>query len=259
MPDSSPICGHQFSYNEGVNAETRRRGNWWYCFITWLVREVIYRATGGLRIQGLEHIPHDGPAIIVANHMSYLDPPALGTPPRRWVRAMAKEELFKGPLGWLLHSIGTHPVRRGSSDTDSIKWFIEQMKQNSLVLMFPEGTRGDGETMGEFQSGVFMLSRRASAPIIPAGIRGTEIMWPRGSKKFRRHRITIVYTAPIAPEDIPRDKVQACRMLAERIADATELAGKRIGLPPSMQEAHLPLAGEHDAPHDDALSGQEHH
>src|SRR6266550_581447 len=106
--------------------------------VSWPVVMGLYR----LRVQGLEHLPEGG-FVLAANHTSNFDPWALGIPlfPRRWLRFMAKSELYWRPLGYLLDGGGAFPVHRGEGDVEAIENAVELVRAGEVVVMFPEGTR----------------------------------------------------------------------------------------------------------------------
>jgi 1-acyl-sn-glycerol-3-phosphate acyltransferase len=178
----------------------------WYAFVLRLVRNLFFRLiTGGLRSVGEENIPKTGAVIFAPNHVSNLDPPAVacGTN-RRQLTFMAKEELFKGIFGKLIASVGAFPVRRGESDTESVRKTIALLDEGRAVLVFPEGTRGDTKQLGPINRGVAMLAKRTNAPVVPVGVVGTHIVAPKGGKGLKRHRITIAYGEPFTYADIAK-------------------------------------------------------
>lgn len=152
---------------------------------------------------GEENIPKEGAVIFAPNHVSNLDPPAVacGTN-KRQLAFMAKEELFKGLFGKIIASVGAFPVRRGESDTESIRKTIALLEEGRAVLVFPEGTRGDGKHFGTVNRGVAMLAKRTNAPVLPIGVIGTHIIAPKGQKKMKRHRITIAYGKPFTYAEV---------------------------------------------------------
>jgi 1-acyl-sn-glycerol-3-phosphate acyltransferase len=167
----------------------------WYAFVLRLVRNGFFRLiTGGLRSVGEENIPKTGGVIFAPNHVSNLDPPAVacGTN-KRQLAFMAKEELFQGPFGKLIASVGAFPVRRGETDTESVRKTIALLEEGRAVLVFPEGTRGDGKHLGPINRGVAMLAKRTNAAVLPIGVIGTHVVAPKGGKGLKRHRITIAY------------------------------------------------------------------
>jgi 1-acyl-sn-glycerol-3-phosphate acyltransferase len=172
----------------------------WYKFVRWVVR--IYFATqGGIRAVGTENIPETGGIIIAPVHLSYLDPPAAAARMKRHLTFMAKEELFHGVLGKIIEWVGSFPVRRGESDTEAIRTAISVIEAGKALLIFPEGTRGDGETLLPINRGVTMLAKRTDVPVVPVGIIGTHIVMPRG-KKGRRHLVVVAYGKPFRYTDV---------------------------------------------------------
>ncbi|AIE84287.1 lysophospholipid acyltransferase family protein [Fimbriimonas ginsengisoli] len=168
----------------------------WYAFARWATKTFFYGSKGGLRSVGQENVPLTGPLIVAPNHVSNLDPPAVacGTK-RRQLRFMAKEELFKGFLGKLISSLGAFPVKRGEGDTESIRNAIAILESGEALLIFPEGTRGDGRTMLPVNRGVTMLAKRTNALVLPVGIIGTHIVSPKGAKG-KSHPMLVAYGEP---------------------------------------------------------------
>jgi len=116
---------------------------------------------------------------------------------------MAKEELFKNPLfGKLIASLGAFPVKRGETDTESIRKTISLLEEGEVVLIFPEGSRGDGETIQEMSRGIAMFAKRTKVPVIPVGVIGTNVVMPRGKSKGTKHLITIVYGEPFTYDEV---------------------------------------------------------
>jgi 1-acyl-sn-glycerol-3-phosphate acyltransferase len=174
----------------------------WYAFVRWLVRTLYFGlVTGGMRSVGEENVPRTGAVIVAPNHVSNLDPPITACGTKRQIAFMAKEQLFKGIFGKLIASLGAFPVRRGEGDTESIRKAIALLEEGRALLVFPEGTRGDGGTMLPINRGVGMLAKRTGAQVVPVGIAGTHMVMPRG-KKGRRHPITITYGRPFTYKEI---------------------------------------------------------
>lgn len=174
----------------------------WYAFVRWLVRVFFFKGTGGLRVTGLENIPRRGPLLVCPNHVSHLDPPVIACSMNRPVTFMAKSELFDhGGFGALIRSLGAFPVRRGEGDTEAIRTSIKLLGEGKALLMFPEGTRGEGDELLPVSKGVAMIAKRAGAPILPVGIAGTHRKWPRGGKKPKWGRVTVSFGKPLRYED----------------------------------------------------------
>jgi 1-acyl-sn-glycerol-3-phosphate acyltransferase len=156
-----------------------------------------------LRVKGREFIPLTGSAIVAANHVSYLDPFIVGVAIQRHVHFMAKEELFRfRPLGWLLRQYQAFPVDRRRSDRQAMNWAISLLQRGEIVVIFPEGTRGDGSRLGPAKPGIALIAARTGAPVIPAYHCGTEKALPRGARFFRPHQITVTFGAPFRFADV---------------------------------------------------------
>jgi 1-acyl-sn-glycerol-3-phosphate acyltransferase len=143
------------------------------------------RSLARVRVVGADALPREGPLILVANHLSNLDPvlvaawlqPALGRP----IHFMAKEQLFRWPLAPLLRAYGTVLVRAGGRDVEAYRAGIAVLERGGVLGIFPEGTRSRTGTMRDALPGAAMLALRAGAPILPIGIDGTDELLGHGS------------------------------------------------------------------------------
>jgi len=126
-----------------------------------------------MRVTGAENVPSSGPLIVACNHVSYLDPPALGTACPRQLRYMAKAELFTVPvLGPMIASFGAYPVDRKGGAAAAIKRSVEVLRQGGAIGIFPEGTRNLSGQI-EAHRGVALLASLGNAPVIPACVTGS--------------------------------------------------------------------------------------
>ena len=174
----------------------------WYHFVLNLAR-IGYWCIGGITSIDEKNVPRKGPLIVAPIHVSHLDPPVVACGTNRHMRFMAKDELFKNKaFGRLISSLGAFPVKRGEADMDSIRAAIQMIENGEAVLIFPEGTRGDGKHIQPINRGVAMLAKKTGAKVMPVGIVGTHIAWPRGQKKIRRHRMNVIYGQPFSYADI---------------------------------------------------------
>jgi len=136
------------------------------------------QAIARVRVEGLADLPAEGPLILAANHLSNADPPFIGG----WLSPalgrrptfLAKEALFKGPVGVLIRSLGAEPVKAGGSDIGAYRTAKGILDQGGVVAILPEGTRSFDGVMGDPKPGVSMLATRTGTPVLPVGISGTD-------------------------------------------------------------------------------------
>lgn len=141
-------------------------------------------------IDGVEHIPPDGPAIVVANHRSYFDVAAMAVMLARTgrpVRFLGKREVFDAPIiGALAHALGGIPVDRASGSDEPLRAAEEALGAGELVAMMPQGTIPRGAALYEpvlrGRWGAARLAKATRAPVIPVGLWGTEHVWPRAAR-----------------------------------------------------------------------------
>ncbi len=143
---------------------------------------VLYRVFFRLRIEYIGEEPKTGPALLIANHASLLDPPLTVCPFKRPVYFMAKEELFRIPvLGSILSRLRVFPVRRGQADRKAIRRALEILKEGHLLAMFPEGTRSKDGRLKKAEPGAAMFALRSKAPVIPVALINTDKILKKGS------------------------------------------------------------------------------
>ena len=177
--------------------------------VSWPVVRGVYR----LRAYGLEHLPATGGYVLAANHISNLDPWALGMPlyPRRWLRFMGKSELFNPVLGPFLRAGGAFPVHRGRGDVEAIRRAVRLVQDGEVVVMFPEGTRRKKGLRKRWEarphSGAARIAVEAEAPLVPAAIVGTD-------RLSRLAPLRVAYGPPVPLGDLDRSDVRAAADVA---------------------------------------------
>lgn len=137
--------------------------------------------------------------IVAPVHRSNLDVLLIGaalTHHRVW--SLAKVSLFRSRFSaWIMASIGCFPVRRGALDREALSAAEDLLRAGKVVVVFPEGTRQAGATVGEVFDGAVYLSARTGAPIVPIGIAGADQALPRGAHFLRWVRVALVVGAAI--------------------------------------------------------------
>ena len=136
--------------------------------------------------RGLEHVPLQGPLVVVANHGSHLDPPLLGHALGRPVAFMAKAELFEVPvLGAVIRACGAYPVRRGASDREAIRTATARLEQGWATGVFLAGTRQADGRVNAPLPGAALLAARSGSPLLPVAIRNSHRALGSGSRHPR--------------------------------------------------------------------------
>ncbi len=206
----------------------------------------LLRAGFRLRVTGREHVPLTGPALLVSNHVSVLDPPIVGAASPRALYFLAKEELFGVPLfGRFIRALHARPVRRDGSDTRALKTALALLGENRAILLFPEGTRGVEGRLGAAKPGAGMLAVMSGAPVVPVCVAGTGRALPPGRALPRPTRVEVRFGPPLHFK-ITRDERRK-----ERYREATD----------EMMRAIEQLLGEPQARRTDTKmrpSGREH-
>ncbi len=152
----------------------RRLSRIFYGLVSFITRNLV-RSFARLEVVGREHLPTEGPVVLIGNHLHLLDPPLVAALTPRWVRTMAKRELFETPLiGWAFWAYGAFPVRRFSGDMGALRVARNYLRNGDMVLMIPEGTRSHGEGIKPALPGAAMVALLTRAPLIPVAITGTE-------------------------------------------------------------------------------------
>jgi len=212
--------------------------SWWTFWK--VVIGALWRLPFRLRIVGSERIPRSGGAIMAANHLSGLDGVlfALTTAERasRMTRFLVAAEFFRRPvIGWALRRFRHIPVRRGEGDAAALDEARHVIGGGALAGIFPEGkVNPDPESMQRGKSGMARLALSSGAPVVPAGIWGTQTRWPKIGLTLRRPLRTnhvVAYGEPIPAAGDPgsASDLQAFTELvmagiAKQVAEARAIA-----------------------------------
>ena len=173
-------------------------------FLTKLVFNIFYR----VEILNAENIPENGPALLCSTHNNILDMFFLGYKLKRWIYWMAKEELFKNPIGgFIFPKLGAFPIKRGKGDVGSIKTAYKHLQDGNIVGIFPQGTRvkGKNRKAAPIKSGAALLATNAGVKIIPASVEGNYRLFSK---------IRVVFGKPYTI-DVQKDKKLTSDELSE--------------------------------------------
>lgn len=205
-------------------------GMHWFYWSIWKLVRTIGQLFFGLHTVDEEHVICEGPVIFAPNHQSYLDPPLVSVMIKREVSFFAKKELFDIPImGRLIRQLNAFPVRRGIYDPTALNKVFDILNNGGGVIMFPEGTRGDGETFLKPKPGIGMVACRAGVPIVPIYSRYTH-QWKKAL--FWRNRMTVTFGEPIPVSKVREfgnDK-EGYRALSEYVMErVSELKASQCG------------------------------
>ena len=187
-------------------------------FLVWLLGHSMYR----VEHKGLEVIPEEGPAVLVCNHVSFVDALLIGGAIRRPVRFVMYYKIYNLPvLNFIFRTAGTVPIAGRSEDLliydAAFKKIAEYLRNGEVVCIFPEGKlTSDGE-LNEFKAGVERIVEENPVPVIPMALQG---LWgsffsrdpSKGFFKRLWSRITLVAGQPLAPE------LAKCELLQEQVS-----------------------------------------
>jgi 1-acyl-sn-glycerol-3-phosphate acyltransferase len=188
------------------------------------------------KVIGRHNIPAHGPFLLAPIHRSNVDTPLAATVTRRRLRFMGKDSLWKAPaVGWIMSALGAFPVTRGSADREALRTCVAVLAQGEPLVLFPEGTRQSGPVVQPLFDGAAYVAVKASVPIIPVGIGGSEMVMPKGKKMIRPHKCVVVIGEPITavldsegrvPRSAVRDVTATLASELQRLFDeAQRLAG----------------------------------
>lgn len=181
-----------------------------------------------VRVEGREHVPDHGAAVLAANHQSFCDSLFLPLVVPRRVTYLAKAEYFDSwKTAWFFRAVGQIPIRRGGGRESerALEAAREVLADGHLLAVYPEGTRGVDGRVHRGRTGVARLSRECHVPVVPVGISGTVAVQPVDSRILRPFRtVTVRFGAPMTmvpaadPSDPMADHDHAeCRSFTDRL------------------------------------------
>jgi 1-acyl-sn-glycerol-3-phosphate acyltransferase len=183
---------------------------------------------------GIATLPHDGPVILAANHISFADEFFTPLVARRQVVYFAKAEYFNTPglrgrmMAAFFYGMGQVPVER--SDTRAaasvIDIGVDVLREGRALGIFPEGTRSPDGRLYKFRTGVARLALRSGAPVVPVGLIGTRDVQPPGQRLWRRAEVAVRFGAPMRFGDRAGEE-RSARVLRE-VTDTVRRAVQQL-------------------------------
>lgn len=180
------------------------------------------------RCHHVGRFPETGRGLVCANHQSNLDPMLVGVTSKRNIFYLAKKSLFKRqPLKILRNTLQCIPIDR-SQGISGIKSTIKRLKQEKLVLIFPEGSRTKDGQMQKVKGGFLTLARRTKSPLIPVGIQGAFQAYPPGSPFPKLGHIHVAIGDPITHDEFKdMEDAELIQLLDQRIRACVEEATRK--------------------------------
>lgn len=162
-----------------------------FYWFAWTLCRLVFKLLWRFTAAGAENVPRTGAVIVACNHLSYLDPVALGIGLPRMVTYLAKKELFEIPvLSFFVRGCGAYPLDREAGGVAAVRAALRVLKEGRCVGIFPEGTRNLSGVAAE-KGGAAFLAALSGAPVVPAAVAGT-----KNAKHFAQ--IRVVYGKPMS-------------------------------------------------------------
>lgn len=201
----------------------------------WALARLLYGLFFRYKALGSANVPAKGSLLVVSNHLSNLDPFAIGLAIRcRHLVYIAKADLFKNPIAsFLFRGVNCVPIKQGAPDTAAIRAAIDRLTGGSAVLIFPEGSRSPDGAMHPFKRGAWLVFARTECDVLPVAVEGTFDAFPRGRSTPRFGmpirvkigqvipRATLSAMKPDAGLEYLAERIEALRLeLAKELKDA---------------------------------------
>jgi 1-acyl-sn-glycerol-3-phosphate acyltransferase len=196
----------------------RVSGDPWLYVVARLLLVGVVTAYGRVRMRGTGHLPAAGPAIIVSNHPSDVDPILLGVAFPRTLHFLADVVQFRrGFVGPVIERLAAIPVHKGTPDRAALEKALTVLAAGGVVVLFAEGDLYRQEAPVAFRSGVAFLAAHSGAPVVPVAISGAERLWSGGRPHWPW--ISVDVGAPLSWDGGPRGRA-AYAAMATRLRDA---------------------------------------
>ncbi len=151
-------------------------------------------------VEGLEHVPEAGAAVVAGNHLSFIDSIVLGLALPRPLYYLGKADYWESArTRWLVAGAGVVPVHRDGGDRgeDSLRAGVQLLQRGDLLGIYPEGTRSPDGRLYRGKTGPVRMALEAGVPIVPFGIIGSDVAMPQDRRVIRRAPITLRFGRPV--------------------------------------------------------------
>ncbi len=177
----------------------------WYWLFKYVLLGPLLSLLGRPKVEGLEHVPSSGPAILASNHLAVMDSFFLPLVVRRRITFLAKAEYFTGTgfkgwfQRWFFTAVGQVPIDRTDADSARAALTTAQqvLSQGKLLGMYPEGTRSPDGRLYKGKTGLARLALETGVPVIPVAMIGTNGVNPPGTNMLRFGRVTVRFGKPM--------------------------------------------------------------
>lgn len=216
----------------------------WYALFR-LVAKIVAWGLVRLEVAGRRHVPRDGPFLLVANHLSFLDPILVAIACPRRFHALAKSTQFaSGRLyAWFLPRVNAIPARRYKVDPQVVRTVLRLLDAGEGVCIYPEGERSWDGAPQPLRRGTVRLLLKAGVPVVPCGISGSYEAKPRWSATRHRTRVALRFGEPMefGVHDTRAEREEAFDAAAARIVSSlARLSGSADA---GAQGAEGPVSG----------------
>jgi len=192
-----------------------------YC-IFYNLAKLLAKTLFRMRVVHPERMIEEGPLILAVNHSSYFDPPLAGICSKRAVYYLARKSLLKWPFfGPLFPDMNVIPVERDGNDMSALREVIKKVKEGNGIVLFPEGTRSKDGNLQKAKAGIGLVIAKTKAPVLPMRIFGAYEAFPKGTKRMRFTKITVVIGEPIyfTKEELSDNSRETYQRLSDRVME----------------------------------------
>jgi len=212
-------------------------------FAGWCFFRAFCKHYFGWRVYNPERVPLEGPVILAANHVSFIDPFLIGAGVRRDINYLARENLFRFPIvGWLLRQWNTVPVDREGGGAAGLRAILERLLAGGGIILFPEGTRSRDGQLQPARSGIGLTVIKSTASVVPVRVFGTFEAYGRHIRLPRPRRVAVKYGCPMAFEALRAEASTCAKPRLKQIYHqvAEEIMAEIAGLKPYTDKTQFP-------------------